>query len=128
MTVRFAFCVVGFFVVGLISKPSHACPGMFVPPFKLDLGRTWSESGTSTASGSVLLVGLSRSTLDPRPVAFDVGLGYVRWTVDDEPTTIAARSTSARPISDAQGGYVDFAARIQESGNVRSWLAVRGEL
>ena len=130
MSLRFAACLAVFFGVALESIPSHACPGMFMPPFKLDLGRTWSESGTRSSSGSVLLVGLSRATLDPRPVAFDVGLGYVRWSAGDDATsTIAARSTtSSRPISDAQGGYLELAARVLESRSVRSWLAVRAEL
>ena len=129
MTVRLASCLVVFVVVGFESIPSHACPGMFFPPFKLDLGRTWSESGTQTATGSVLLVGLSRATLDPRPVAFDIGLGYVRWSAGDDTSTTAARSTTSAPsISDAQGGYLELAARVQDSRHVRSWLAVRGEL
>jgi hypothetical protein len=129
MTIRVASCLVVFLVVGLESIPSHACPGMFMPPFKLDLGRTWSESGTQTATGSVLLVGLSRATLDPRPVAFDIGLGYVRWSAGDDTSTTVARSTTSSPsISDAQGGYLELAARVQESKHMRSWLAVRGEL
>jgi hypothetical protein len=128
MTVRLASCLVVFFVVGLESSPGQACPGMVLPPFDLDLGLTWSESGARRASGSVLLVGLSRATLDPRPVAFDVGLGYVRWSAGDDPGAIVARATSSPPISDAHGAYLDLAARIRESRHVRSWLAVRGEL
>ena len=126
---RVACGLVVFLVVGVASRPSHACPGMFLPPFKLDLGTTWSESGTRAASGSVLLVGLSRSTLDPRPVAFDIGLGYVQWSVDDEPGMgIARSSTSSQPIPDARGGYLELAARVQDSKHLRSWLGVRGEL
>ena len=101
---------------------------MVLPPFKLDLGLTRSESGARSASGSVLLVGLSRATLDPRPIAFDVGLGYVRWSAGDDASTTVARSTSSRSISDAQGGYLELAARVHDSRHVRSWLAVRGEL
>jgi hypothetical protein len=128
MTVRLAAGLVACFAVGLESTPSHACPGMVLPPFELDLGLTWSEAGTRAASGSVLLLGLSRATLDPRPVAFDVGLGYVRWWAGDDPSPVAARSTGSPPIADAHGGYLDLAARVHESKHVRSWLAVRGEL
>jgi hypothetical protein len=99
-----------------------------MPPFELDLGLTWSESGARSASGSVLLVGLSRATLDPRPIAFDVGVGYVRWFAGADTSAIVARSTSSPSITDAHGGYLDLAARVHESRHVRSWLAVRGEL
>lgn len=129
MMARLASALVVFLVVALGAIPSHACPGMVLPPFELDLGRTWMTSGARVASGSVLLVGLGRATLDPRPVAFDVGLGYVRWSVDDDPSEITARSTtSPRSISGAHGAYLELAARVQESRHVRSWFAVRGEL
>ncbi len=131
MKLRRAPCLVVVLVAGLESAPSHACPGMVLPPFTLDLGQTWSESGSTSATGSVLLIGLNRATLDPRPVDFDVGLGYVRWSVagnDADTGTTAARSTVTPSIADAQGGYLELAARVQESSHVRSWLAVRGEL
>lgn len=121
--------VVACFVVLAASTPSHACPGMVMPPFDLDFGLTRSESGTRNTSGSQLLVGLSWATLDARDIPFDVGLGYVRWSAGDDTAPIAARSSVASaPIADAHGAYLDLAARVLGSRHVRTWFGVRGEL
>ena len=115
-----------------VGGVARAGSGGFLPPLKLDVGRMSEHVGGIDRVGGEMMLGINAATLYPKPMPFDLGVGWINVSVDGgAPPAMPLSDVSApiaQPVTVTNGWYVEASGLLGGGEHWRTWLTSRGEM
>lgn len=125
---------IAFVGVVCASGVARAGSGAFIPPMKLDVGRMTEHVGGVDRAGGELMLGINLATLYPKPMPFDLGVGWVDVSLDGGAPAAMPLSEITDPgpgpaaVTVSDGWYVEASGLLGGGEHWRTWLTSRGEM
>jgi hypothetical protein len=115
------------------SGAARAGSGAFIPPLKLDVGRMTEHVAGVDRVGGEMMLGINLATLYPKPMPFDLGVGWINVDVDGgAPPAMPLSEVTVDPapaaVTVSNGWYVEASGLLGGGEHWRTWLTSRGEM
>jgi hypothetical protein len=125
----------------LAAGVARAGSGGAIPPVKLDVGAVAESSGGVARSGGEMMLGLNLATIYPRPMPFDLGIGWIDVGLDprrsETPVPVATPLAETGGVvapgetidhRSSNGWYIEGSALLAGGEHWRTWFSPRGEM